>query len=310
MAHHQVLTFEPDHRNFCCWSSGRDWQCLYSSLWIRTKGMEVMFLEELLGGWVRWNPSFPTGPLGEHAFFLLILPKLPFFYPVPSSLLLTCLCPTTGSFLPPAQSCCSVLTPLVTSALVSHLVSSSVSHPLCVTSPGSPAQSAWCSEALVQPALWFLSLPVVSGCVLLVSFLGSFASPQVLPSSFLREPHSEPSSEAIPASCQHIRSLALPGLSLQHCWLLVPAVASCLHFSSSLYPACLPLNTFSPQLQLPDFISGVSQSPCLSLRLSVLAYFSSPFLPRAGSGVCPPCAQIVRLLPLAGWARPAKSPGA
>lgn len=83
MAHQQVLTFEPDHRNFCSWSSGRDWQCLYSSLWIRTKGTEVMFLEEPSGGWVRWNPSFPTGPLGERAFFVLILPKLPFFYPVP-----------------------------------------------------------------------------------------------------------------------------------------------------------------------------------------------------------------------------------
>lgn len=138
MNHQQVLAFEPDHRNFCSWSSGRDWQCLYSSSWIRNKGMEVMFLEEPSGGWVRWNPSSPTGPLGEPAFFLLILPKLPFFYPVPSSPLLTCLCPTTVSFLPPAQSCCSVLTPLVTSALVSRLVSPWIAplcHTLCVWHP-------------------------------------------------------------------------------------------------------------------------------------------------------------------------------
>lgn len=177
---------------------------------------------------------------------------------------------------------------------------------LCVTPSVCDIPRLTCSvSVMLRGTCSASSLISVSPCGLWLRAPGqlpwlSFAFPQVLPSSFLREPHSEPFAEAIPASCQHIRSLALPGLSLQHCWLLVPAVASRLHFSSSLYPACLPLNTFSPQLQLPDFISGVSQSPCLSLRLSVLAYFSSPFLPRAGSGVCPPCAQIVRLLPLAG----------
>lgn len=316
MARQQVLTLELHHRNFCCWSSGRDWQRLYSSSWICTEGMEVVFLEELSGGGVRWNPSFPTGPLGERAFFVHILPKLPFFYPVPSSLLLTCLCPTTGSFLLLVQPCSSVLTPLPTSALVCRLVSPWITplcHILCVWHPQAHLLSQLDAQRhlFVQPALWFLSLPVASGCMLLVSFLGSCLP---LLSSYLPRSSENLVQSRLLRQYQFHASTSDPELSLvpslQHCWLLVPAVVSRLRFSSSLYPACLPLNTFSLQLQLLGFISGVSQSQCLSLRLSVLVYFSSPFLQRAGSGVCPPCAQIIRLLPLAAWAQLSKSPGA
>lgn len=151
---------------------------------------------------------FPSRLLKGMCFPVLILPKCGSFCHVSSSLLLTCFCPllTPSLLASPHSSADLGPSALALSVLVSLL---HVTAP-----PRSTGQSSHCSEALVQ-AVSLISVPPCS-LWLHTPFLGSCLSSlkrshtQFIPSLFIKIPCSKPLAEAVPVSCQHVRSLALP----------------------------------------------------------------------------------------------------
>lgn len=232
-------------------------------------------------------------------FFVHILPKLYYFWSIPSSLLLAFLHPAAGSFLLPAQPCFPPLAPLLTPALLLSLL---VLVSSCVSVPVNPAPG---SVTLVHRGTCLTSSSIsVSPWGPLFTFLGSCLS------LFLEIVSSVPVCLVHHVTPFRAFCWGTTSFTTAHQILDSPLVHSFQHSHlsqllscGSVYPlvfmqAVEPLNAFSLQLQPPDCISGLSQSLCLSLRLSVQLYFSCLFLQHAGSGVCPLCIQIIWLFPL------------
>lgn len=185
-------------------------------------------------------------------FFVHILPKLYYFRPIPSSLLLAFLHPAAGSFLLPAQPCFPLLAPLLTPALLLSLLVL-VSF-LCL----SPCESSPRLSYLGAPR--YLSNQLFNFCVslrppfylpwlLFVSLLGDCLLSSCLPCS-----SRNPIQSLLLRQYQFHNSSSDPWFSpgpLFPAQSLVPAVVLRLCLSSSLYAGRWALKCFFSSAPAP-----------------------------------------------------------